>query len=207
MISLRQRVLWASLMASAAFAASAQQPAPVSAPVQAQMAPSGPTTQDAAQAKPGKPGHPKAEHKKLDPAERHARMQKRMAERQAQLKDKLKLSGAQESAWASYTGSMKPPAPPAAGQPRASRADFAKLTTPERLDRMQARQAERQARFAERAQVTKQFYAQLTPEQQKTFDAETAKRFGGPRHGHGPHHHRGHDGGGHPGAAAAPAKG
>lgn len=193
MISLRQRVLWASLMASAAFAASAQQPAPVSAPVQAQMAPSGPSPQEAAQAKAEKSGHRADQHqkKKLDPAERHARMQKRMAERQAQLKDKLKLSGTQEAAWTQYTGAIKPPAPPAAGQPRFTRADFAKLTTPERLDRMQARQAERQARFAERATATKQFYAQLSPEQQKTFDAETAKRFGGPRHGHGPHRHHG----------------
>lgn len=201
MISLRQRVLWASLMASAAFAASAQQPAPVSAPVQAQMAPSGPVANDA-QAKPGKHGQHRAEHhKKMDPAERHARMQKRMAERQAQLKDKLKLNGAQESAWSNYTGAIKPPAPPA-GQPRPERVDLSKLSTPERLDRMQARQAERQARFAQRAQATKQFYAQLTPDQQKTFDAETAKRHGPHRHGHGPHH--GHEGGKH--APTAPVK-
>lgn len=192
MISLRQRVLWASLMASAAFAASAQQPAPVSAPVQAQMAPSGPTKQEAAQAKAEKAGQHADQHKKkLSPAERHARMQKRVAERQAQLKDKLKLNSAQEAAWAQYTGAIKRPAPAAAGQPRTTRADFAKLSTPERLDRMQARQAERQARFAERASATKQFYAQLSPEQQKTFDAETVKRFGGPRHGHGPHRHHG----------------
>ncbi|WP_225782087.1 Spy/CpxP family protein refolding chaperone [Xenophilus sp. Marseille-Q4582] len=203
MISLRQRVLWASLMASAAFAASAQQPAPVgAAPVQAQMAPSGPAPQEAAQAKADKPGH-RGEHKKLDPAERFERMHKRMVERQAQLKDKLKLNASQEAAWAQYTGALQPPVPPATGQSRLSRADFAKLSTPERLDRMQARQAERQARFAQRAQATKQFYAQLTPEQQKTFDAETLQRHG-PRHGHGPHHphHRGHDG--H--APAAPAK-
>lgn len=205
MISLRQRVLWASLMASAAFAASAQQPAPVgAAPVQAQMAPSGPTQQEAAHAdKAGKPGH-RAEHKKLDPAQRFERMHKRMVERQAQLKDKLKLTASQEAAWGNYTTALQPSVPPAS--PPRERVDFSKLSTPERLDRMQARQAERQARFAQRAQATKQFYAQLTPEQQKTFDAETAKRFGGPRHGHGPHHHRGHDGGGHPGAPAAPAK-
>lgn len=198
MISLRQRVLWASLMASAAFAVSAQQAAPVSAPVQAQVAPAAQGAQEAPQAK---PGQPRAERKKLDPAERQARMermQKRHAERLAAFKDKLQLDSAQEAAWNSYTSAMKPPAPPA-GQSRPERVDFGKLTTPERLDRMQARQAERNARFAQHAEATKSFYAQLTPEQQKTFDAETAKRHG-PRHGHRGHHR--HHGGDKPAASA-----
>jgi hypothetical protein len=63
---------------------------------------------------------------------------------------------------------------------------------------MQARQAERSAMFAKRADATKAFYAQLTPAQQKTFDAESLRM--GPR-GHGPHGHRPH------GEAPAPAKG
>jgi hypothetical protein len=78
------------------------------------------------------------------------------------------------------------------------RAEFAKLTTPERLERMQTRQAERSAMFAKRAEATKSFYAALSPEQQKTFDAESMRH--GPR---GKHGHRGHPG--H--APAAPAKG
>lgn len=41
-----------------------------------------------------------------------------------------------------------------------------------RLDRMQAMAEVRRARMAERAAAIKAFYAQLTPEQQKVFDAE-----------------------------------
>jgi hypothetical protein len=81
------------------------------------------------------------------------------------------------------------------------RAEFAKLTTPQRLERMEARRAERSAMFAKRAEATKTFYAALTPEQQKTFDAETV-HFGGHRGDHDGH--RGHEG---QRGAPAPAKG
>jgi len=64
---------------------------------------------------------------------------------------------------------------------------------------MQARHAERSARFAKRAEATKTFYAALTPEQQKTFDAETV--HAGMHRGH--HGHGGPDGHNH---SAAPAK-
>lgn len=199
MISLRHRVLWASLMASAAFAASAQLAAPLSAPVPAQSAA---VTSEAAPAKPAKPGHPRAEHKKHDSAERLARMQKHRAERQAKLKDTLKLSAAQEAAWTQYISATQPAAPEA-GQPRAERVDIRTLTTPERLDHMQARQAAHQARFAQHAQATKQFYAQLTPEQQKSFDADSIKRPHRAKH-RGHETHRGHEGG--KPASATPAK-
>jgi hypothetical protein len=55
--------------------------------------------------------------------------------------------------------------------------------------------------FAKRAEATKTFYAALTPEQQKTFDAETV-HFGGHRGDHDGH--RGHEG---QRGAPAPAKG
>jgi hypothetical protein len=126
------------------------------------------------------------------------RMQEHRAKRLAALKEKLKLNAGQEGAWSTFTAASQPPA--GARPPRMDRAEFAKLTTPERLERMQARQAERSAMFAKRADATKTFYATLTPEQQKTFDAETA-HFGGPRGHHG---HGGPDGGTR---GAAPAKG
>jgi Spy/CpxP family protein refolding chaperone len=60
------------------------------------------------------------------------------------------------------------------------------LTTPERLDRMAARMADRQAAFQRRADAIKQFYAVLSPEQQRAFDALPGL-IGGDRHGrHGP---------------------
>jgi hypothetical protein len=59
------------------------------------------------------------------------------------------------------------------------------LTTPQRLDRMQARMAERQARVAQHADAVKRFYAQLSPSQQRAFDALHQGRGGhGMRHGH-----------------------
>ncbi|HTX51165.1 MAG TPA: Spy/CpxP family protein refolding chaperone, partial [Caulobacteraceae bacterium] len=64
------------------------------------------------------------------------------------------------------------------------------LTTPERLDKMAARMDERRARFNRVAAATKQFYAQLTPAQQKAFDSLRLGHEhggGGGRWGHGPH--------------------
>jgi hypothetical protein len=54
---------------------------------------------------------------------------------------------------------------------RAQRGEASNLTTPQRLERRQARLAERQAAFARRSDAVKRFYAQLTPTQQKAFDA------------------------------------
>jgi hypothetical protein len=72
------------------------------------------------------------------------------------------------------------------------------LPTPQRLDRMQARMNERQAAFARRSDAVKRFYAQLTPAQQRAFDAlhdGPGGLRGGPGHGHG--HDRGAERGPH----------
>ncbi|MGJ7573700.1 Spy/CpxP family protein refolding chaperone [Variovorax sp. RB2P76] len=192
MISLRQRIVWASLLGSAALASSG-------AFAQAPVAPSA-AAPAAAVAQADNAAAPKAQHKRMDPAKRMERMQEHRAKRLAELKEKLKLNAGQEGAWSTFTAASQPPA--GARPPRMDRAEFAKLTTPQRLERMQARQAERSAMFAKRAEATKTFYAGLTPEQQKTFDAETV-HFGG----HGGH--RGHHGHGGPDGqrGAAPAKG
>ncbi|MGJ7557422.1 Spy/CpxP family protein refolding chaperone [Variovorax sp. RB3P1] len=192
MISLRQRIVWASLLGSAALASSG-------AFAQAPVAPSA-AAPAAAVAQADNAAAPKAQHKRMDPAKRMERMQEHRAKRLAELKEKLKLNAGQEGAWSTFTAASQPPA--GARPPRMDRTEFAKLTTPQRLERMQARQAERSAMFAKRAEATKTFYAGLTPEQQKTFDAETV-HFGG----HGGH--RGHHGHGGPDGqrGAAPAKG
>lgn len=131
-----------------------------------------------------------------DMAQRHAqrmeRMEKMRAEHQARLKAELKLTPAQETAWLAYvarTGPQAGTATPAAAE------DWSKLTTPQRLDKMQALHTEHQAEMAKRAEATKGFYAALTPEQQKVFDAQGAghaQRTGmrGGAHGsHGGMHH------------------
>jgi Spy/CpxP family protein refolding chaperone len=69
--------------------------------------------------------------------------------------------------------------------------DMAKLTTPERLDRLNARMAEHQAAFQARATAIKQFYAALSPEQQRAFDALPGLMGGGDHMGHGGFDHRG----------------
>ncbi|MDT4860280.1 LTXXQ motif family protein [compost metagenome] len=58
-----------------------------------------------------------------------------------------------------------------------AREDWSKLTTPQRLDKMQALRAERDAQMAKRIDATKSFYAALTPEQQKVFDAQSHRGF------------------------------
>ena len=178
MIPSRKSLLWAGLLASATFASSgAFAQAPLTAPP------------PAANAQPGAQAAAKPQRHEADRAERFERMQAHRAQRLAALKEKLKLTPAQEGAWNSFAASRQPPAR-SPEQARMDRAEFAKLTTPQRLDRMQARQAERSAMFAKRADATRSFYATLSPEQQKTFDAESMQRFGHrDAGGPGGHHH------------------
>ncbi|MDB5942071.1 MAG: hypothetical protein JWQ13_1637 [Ramlibacter sp.] len=119
-----------------------------------------------------------------DAAGRHdpAKWQARMAERMARFKQKLQITPAQEAAWAAWTASIQPPA----NMKRPDRAEFEKLTTPERIDRMRALRTERMARMDKRADATKTFYAALSPEQKRVFD-EAGSR-GGRHGGHHGHH-------------------
>ena len=75
--------------------------------------------------------------------------------------------------------------------PMMDRAQMAQLTTPQRLDLMDKRMAERQAHMKQRSDAVKTFYAQLTPEQQKTFDSRPMRggRGEGRMHGGGMHGH------------------
>lgn len=70
---------------------------------------------------------------------------------------------------------------------RGQRREMAQMTTPERLDRMAERMRQRQARFEQHAAATKRFYAQLSPAQQKAFDAMAprGRMMGGHRGGRG----------------------
>ena len=123
-----------------------------------------------------------------------AKMQAWIAKRHAELKTKLKITPAQEGAWTSFTAAMQPPGRMGRHAPYEQGAEFDKLTTPERIDKMRAmrtqRMADRAAAMDKRGEATKAFYAALSPEQQKTFDAEHLKMA---RHGGGGHrmHHNG----------------
>ncbi len=122
-------------------------------------------------------------HRHMDPA----KMQEIMAKRQAELKAKLKLTAIQDGAWASYVAAMQPPADMGSRMNPENRKkmhdEMEKLTTPERIDRMNAMKAQRDADLAKRGAATKTFYAALSPEQQKVFDANAMRHGPGERHG------------------------
>lgn len=107
------------------------------------------------------------------------RAQRHMDRRTTDLKAQLKLSAEQESAWTSYVAAMKPPT--MAAHPNRSELD--KLTTPERLDKMREWRKQRDAEMDKRDDATRAFYATLSDEQKKTFDANTGRPAGrrGPR--------------------------
>jgi|SRR5579862_2429 len=106
-----------------------------------------------------------------------AKMAQRIAKRQAALHDKLALTPAQESAWATFTAKLQSAAPV---RPAKSATP---LTAPERADRMVTILQTAQQNATVRAQAVKEFYAALSPAQQKTFDSQ----FRGHRHHFGHH--------------------
>ena len=143
------------------------------------------------------PGHTMHHGHHMRHAPDMAQMQERRAQHLAAFKDKLQITAAQEGAWNTFTEAMQP------GQrhARLDAQDMAQLTTPERIDRMRALRAQRNAEADRRGDATKALYAALTPAQQKTFDehAHRMQRQHGARAGHGEHHghhHGQHHGGG-----------
>ena len=132
--------------------------------------------QNATQDKPATTTKPAASAPRMNPDQRAERRGARMAEMiqrhadmQAQLKKDLKITAEQETAWKQFTDATapKPPAEP----PMMARQDWAQLTTPERLEKMQAMRADRQKVMDQHVAAVKAFYAVLSPEQQKVFDA------------------------------------
>lgn len=151
-----KHMLAAGLIAAAGFAAQAQTP------------PAAPGAAPQAAAHDG--------HGRFDPA----KQQERMARRLEAFRQKLQLSPAQEGAWNAFVAGIKP-----APMQRPDRAEFARLTTPERIDRMKQMQAQRMAQMDKRADATKTFYATLNPQQQKVFDEAMLRMLRGHRHHHG----------------------
>lgn len=109
----------------------------------------------------------------------------RHAQRLAALKGKLELAPRQEAAWGAFVAAMQPDMRLAAADRLTMREEFGKLGTVGRLDRMESVAEARHAKMAQRIAAVKAFYAQLTPEQQKVFDAEMIpqQQHRGHRHG------------------------
>lgn len=134
----------------------------------------------------------------MDPA----KMEERMAARQAVLKVRLKITSTQEAAWTAFTTAMKP-SPDMLKRRADMHAEMGKLTTPERIDKMKAMRGERDAEMDKHAAAVKTLYAVLTPEQKKVFDTQPMR--GGHGRGHGGMHGDSGAQGGHGGHMAPPA--
>jgi periplasmic protein CpxP/Spy len=107
-----------------------------------------------------------------------ARMAEHFTARMAKLHDALKLTAAQEPAWATYLAAMTPPATAPAHPDRAA---IAAMPAPDRMEQMLTTARARIADMETKLAALKTFYATLTAEQKKTFDD---KVMGG---AHGPH--------------------
>lgn len=99
-----------------------------------------------------------AHHARMDPAKRDAMMARHMQ----RMHDKLKIQPSQEAAWKTFAASMKP-----MGMPPQPAAADAKLSAPERMEKMMQAHQQMQQQHLE---ALKTFYKQLTPEQQKIMD-------------------------------------
>jgi protein CpxP len=167
MKSVFKPLLLAGLLASAGFSALAQAPAMGEGPGMM-----------------GGAMHDGMKHERMGNMD-GSKMQAHMDKRHAALKAQLKLTPAQEGAWSSYTAAMKPPVD-MMKQHYADQAELAKLSTPERIDKMKALRAQHMndmnAVMDKRGDATKAFYATLTPEQQKVFDAHAMYPQGAGRH-------------------------
>lgn len=101
----------------------------------------------------------------------------RAAQHLARLKTQLALDPQQETAWQSFAAALAAERP----ERRAAREEMHKLSTPERLDKMQELRKQRDARLTQIEAATRTFYSQLKPEQQAKFDDSTRRFWRGPR--------------------------
>jgi hypothetical protein len=132
-----------------------------------------------AQAPGGPPDRPPMRHG-APSAEMKAMHEAMMKQHIEDLKTVLRLRPDQEAALQAFVAAHHPPEgdgmPGMKGGPRPPEA----LTTPQRLDRMAKREAEMATRHEQMRQALSKFYAALSPDQQKVFDA--LMRLKGPGH-------------------------
>jgi Spy/CpxP family protein refolding chaperone len=107
-------------------------------------------------------------------ADRQKLFEDRQHSREQRLHDLLQIKPDQEPAFRTFVSSLEQ-ARPERGQrkrgPGGAQGDRETLTAPQRLDRQAQRLADAQQRLQKEAAAVKTFYAVLTPEQRKSFDA------------------------------------
>jgi hypothetical protein len=94
------------------------------------------------------------------------------------LHDALRLTAAQDGAWRDYTVAIASK-PDQEGRRRAADEMMAQLPTPRRIALIESEMARDEADFRREGAAVIAFYQQLTPEQQRIFDAETLPRAQG----------------------------
>ncbi len=100
------------------------------------------------------------------------RMEKIRTKHQTALHEKLKLTAKQEPAWKKFTASQ--PVPNEAARP--DPAEMQKLNAPQRMEKGLEHMRMMEKTMTEHLAAVKEFYAVLTPEQQKIFDEQTQRR-------------------------------
>jgi len=93
------------------------------------------------------------------------KIQKRMS----RLYDGLKLEPSQEPAWKDYQEVVSSTLQ---AHKQREQSKTVAMTAPERMEKMYEKVKEREVVMARLLEATKTFYSQLTPEQQRIFDAE-----------------------------------
>ena len=115
----------------------------------------------------------------------HARMEAERTQRMNDLHTVLRLKPGQEGAWSTFMRDTTMNRDEY-GDPRGQMQAMQSMTTPQRLDMMVQHMDQHAQAFHKRADATKAFYAQLSPEQQKVFDASMGLQHQGGHH-HGRH--------------------
>jgi periplasmic protein CpxP/Spy len=110
----------------------------------------------------------------------HAKWAERVAAHQHKLREQLKLTPSQDAAWAAYTTAIKP----AARGERGERSDWIAMPAPQRMEKRIEMAKQHVSMMETRLAALNTFYAVLTPEQKKVFDANSV--------GHGGRHMRHH---------------
>ncbi|MDO8988173.1 MAG: Spy/CpxP family protein refolding chaperone [Sideroxyarcus sp.] len=103
------------------------------------------------------------------------RMEKMHEKHLATLHDKLKLTQQQEAAWKKFTASS----PMQDKSARPDPAEMQKLNAPQRMEKKLEFMRTMEKKMTEHLVALKEFYAVLTPEQQKVFD-EQVPMYGKP---------------------------
>lgn len=110
-----------------------------------------------------------AEQARAGQHQQHAKWGERAAAHQQKLRELLKLTPSQDAAFATYAAAIKP----AARGERARHADWKSLTAPERMEKRIAMARQHTGAMEDRLAALNTFYAVLTPEQKKVFDANS----------------------------------